>query len=343
MKIAFTLCSNNYLAQAKTLGDSIKRTNPDYLFFIGLNDALSDEIDYEKEIGHSIILSNEIGIPDFDDLWKRYSIIEFNTCVKPFYFQYFITKYSAIEYIFYFDPDIYIFNNLRHLEHEFEEETKILITPHILSPIAIDGKTPGENIFLNFGIFNLGFLGLKSPGLSHDFLEWWKERTYRLGFNQPGNGLFVDQLWFNLVPLFFKSVKISKHPGLNMAPWNLHERVLKESKNKLFVNKIFPLIFYHFSNYKYSDPEIIANHYSRHHFNNRPDLQKMYQAYQNKLINNGVGKLSNITCRYMELRQEYLMEEILRITRSSKRNLLKYYLKKILPPVIIRIIKAIKN
>jgi hypothetical protein len=45
-EIIFTLCSNNYLAQAKTLGDSVKKFNPDVLFVIGLVDKLHPEIDY---------------------------------------------------------------------------------------------------------------------------------------------------------------------------------------------------------------------------------------------------------------------------------------------------------
>ena len=255
MKIAFTLCSNNYLAQAKSLGDSLKLKNPDYQFFIGLLDIISTEIDYETEIGYPLILSNEIGIPYFDDLWKKYNIIEFNTCVKPFYFQYFIKKFKPLNYLFYIDPDILILNDLTIIEREFDETSKILLTPHILSPIPLDGKTPAENLFLNYGIFNLGFLGLKNPELSGHFLDWWKERTYHLGFDKTAEGLFVDQLWFNLVPVFFKNVKISKHPGLNMAPWNLHERKLSGDDSVLFRDQSFPLVFYHFSKYNRSDPD----------------------------------------------------------------------------------------
>ena len=40
MKIAFTLCSINYLAQAKTLGDSLLTHNPEYTFIVGLVDKL---------------------------------------------------------------------------------------------------------------------------------------------------------------------------------------------------------------------------------------------------------------------------------------------------------------
>src|SRR5688572_16958310 len=126
MKIIFTICSNNYLAQAKCLGDSIRRNNPEYKFFIGLSDRLSSDIDYENEIGHTIISCEEIGIPDFDSLWKKYSIIEFNTCVKPFYFNYFINRHPGLDFLYYFDPDTYVFNDLTAIEKEFGDEGNIL-------------------------------------------------------------------------------------------------------------------------------------------------------------------------------------------------------------------------
>ena len=40
MKIAFTICSLNYFSQALSLGESLKKTNPQYEFIIGLVDKL---------------------------------------------------------------------------------------------------------------------------------------------------------------------------------------------------------------------------------------------------------------------------------------------------------------
>ena len=45
MQIVFTLCSINYLAQAKTLGDSVLRHNPGYKFIIGLIDKNHTNVD----------------------------------------------------------------------------------------------------------------------------------------------------------------------------------------------------------------------------------------------------------------------------------------------------------
>ena len=310
MKIVFTICSNNYLAQAKALGDSLVQTNPDYLFFIGLVDHLSNDIDYEKEIGHPIILSHEIGIPDFDLLWKKYDIIELNTCVKPFFLEYFTEKYTTHSHLMYFDPDTFIFGNLSNIENELSASKEIIITPHILTPLPLDGKMPNEQTFLNYGIYNLGFIGIKNPSKNIPFFKWWGERTHQIGYNNVSEGLFVDQLWINLIPLFQTNAIVSRNLGLNMAPWNLHERTLsKRDNNKWMVNNEYELIFYHFSNYKYNKPNILASYYDRFTFNNREDVTPLYEEYKKLLIENNIEKLSVIPCYYVNERKTFLEQQ----------------------------------
>lgn len=309
MKIIFTICSNNYLAQAKALGDSLRNTNPDYKFFIGLVDLLSEDIHYEKEIGHPIILSHEIGIPDFDSLWKKYSIIELNTCVKPFYFEYFTEKFSDISHLMYFDPDTFIFGNLSSIENELVDYKEIILTPHILTPIPLDGKMPTEQTFLNYGTYNLGFIGVKYPKKNILFFKWWGERTYKIGYDKVADGLFVDQLWMNFTPLFFHNTVVSRNLGLNMGPWNLHERyITRELDSVLTVNGTDKLTFYHFSNYKYNIPEILSSYYDRFTFKNRKDLVDLYNEYRNVLLKNNIEKLSSLQCHYVYLRENLLSE-----------------------------------
>lgn len=305
MKIIFTICSNNYLAQAKALGDSITKTNPDYQFFIGLVDQLSTEINYETEIGFPIILCNEIGIPDFESLWKKYNIIELNTCVKPFFLEYFTHKHPDLTHLMYFDPDTFVFGNLNAIETELSDSKEIILTPHILTPIPLDGKMPNEHLFLNFGIYNLGFIGIKNPSSNVDFFKWWGERTYHLGYDKVSEGLFVDQLWMNYAPIFKDNVVISQHYGLNMGPWNLHERFLSK-QDKWMVNDNSELVFYHFSNYKYNKPEILASYYNRFTFEDRKDLVELYNDYSTLLHQNNIQKISNIPCYYIELRNQFI-------------------------------------
>ncbi len=220
---------------------------------------------------------------------------------------------------------------------------RILLTPHILTPIRLDDKIPGENIFLNYGIYNLGFLGFKNPKPDDRLLEWWKERTFNLGYIQTSKGLFVDQLWFNLATVFFDKIIISKHPGLNMAPWNLHERVLSELDSVLYVNKEFPLVFYHFSSYSYNDSNIISKKYTRYSFETNPDLNEIYEAYNKLLFKNKIQKFEKIKCHFMTLKEQYMDEEQQKKINSSLGNLLKHTIKKFLPTKFINVINAIRH
>ena len=63
-------------------------------------------------------------------------------------------------------------------------------------------------------------------------------------------GLFTDQKWGNFLPTFYDDVVISRHPGMNVANWNLENRDLSfNSDGECLVNGE-RLILYHFSKAK---------------------------------------------------------------------------------------------
>ncbi len=336
MKIAFTLCSNNYLAQAKTLGDSLIKHNPDYKFIIGLIDSLSPEINYSSGIGHEILPLENIGIPNLEELWKRYNIIELNTCIKPSYYKHLFSKYPDSEFIIFFDPDIMIFNKLSEVETELEENDFVLI-PHIYKPIPVTDKRPNDHDFLNYGIYNLGFLGLKNSKQIHNvFMPWWEERTIKLGYIRTSDGLFVDQLWFNLVPLFFNKISILTHTGYDVAPWNLQERTLSLLDDEIIINNNQKLVFYHFSSYRFNNPGVFFYNYDRNLGRNVEVLNHLYSKYHHLLIENNIEKYSKIKCHYSALKEQYefnLKKETKTFISFFKRliiNILPYFIVKIL-------------
>jgi hypothetical protein len=305
MKIAFTICSNNYLAYAKVLGKSLKNHAPGVKFFIFLCDEKNVEIDYNS-LADEVIAMNEIE-PQVTTLASRYNIIEFNTCVKPRIFEYLFNERNAGKIIF-FDPDIKIYNSIAGLFDELDNSS-IILTPHICTPIPLDNKSPAENHFLNFGIYNLGFIGLKTGDECKKFIAWWKERTYAQCYIDVYNGIFVDQLPVNLVPLFFENVKILCNKGLNMAPWNLHERFLSKKNNEHFVNETEPLIFFHFSSFKADDFELPLSQYDRYTLHNRPDLQNIYSEYNEDLKAADYFFYRKMKYSYSALRQAYLRKK----------------------------------
>ncbi|MEP6594456.1 MAG: hypothetical protein ABJA71_00860, partial [Ginsengibacter sp.] len=239
-KIAFTLCSNNYIPQAKLLMDSFLQHNPGYLFILGLIDEKKAGLNYSfNEKVRVTICSDVLPADVLNHMSTQYKLVELNTAVKPFYFRYLFDNYVDAEHIIYLDPDIYIYNPFEYIENCLQV-SDIILTPHSCAPVPLDGKKPDERSYLKYGIFNLGFLALTRSINTNIFLKWFTERLYNYCYMEVNLGMYVDQLWINHVPIYFSKVFISKHVGLNCAYWNLHERYFSFNNNSYFVNQNVP-------------------------------------------------------------------------------------------------------
>jgi len=307
MTIAFTICSINYLAQAKTLGESLLEFNPDYKYVIGLLDKTQG---YEKlldSIPYQMLEVEKIGIENFEEMYNNYEITELNTSVKPFYIDYFLKTYPEVTSVIYLDPDIIVFDAFTELESLLKENT-IVITPHFFTPV-FDGYGLSEMDILNAGLYNLGFIAVSNNGEARRFVDWWKVRLRkhcRIAFSE---GMFVDQLWINFVPLYFEKVFILRHLGYNMAYWNLHERNLSVSDGKYFVNGTFPLVFYHYSGYSLLKPYKLSKYQNRFSLAARKDVREIFKTYEKRLIENRHHEFSEIECFYFEIYKERKQKE----------------------------------
>lgn len=297
MNIAFTICSNNYLAQAKTLGDSFLKHHPEWKFIIGLCDEFDSSFDYSAFDKFEIIKVKDINVPEFENIVKKYNIIELNTAVKPTFIKYIFTTYNANKLI-YIDPDILVVSYFEEVIAILDTKD-IVLTPHICSPID-DEYAPTDYHTLRGGIYNLGFIALTRYDKIKDFINWWHDRVLKYGFCDFSKTMFYDQLWINYVPAMWDDYFILKHPGYNMANWNLHERLLTQTGNNGFaVNEKFSLRFFHFSGYKYNNPTSIAFYLTRYDFESRPDLKNLFFNYHNLLKNNNIEQISKLKVYYL--------------------------------------------
>lgn len=290
-QIVFTLCSNNYLAHAKTLGDTLRQHSPGIRFVIGLVDERDPGIDYRVFEPYTIIPCMETGFDPFPEMVGRYNVIEFNTAVKPFYFEYLFRQYGADSRICYIDPDIAVYAPLEPL-FALLEQHEVLITPNLLT-LNLE-VTTGELASLRHGMYNLGFIGMKHTAATAQFLKWWQNRLIRHCIIDKPRGLFVDQKWIDLAPLFFNNFHFINNPGYNMAWWNLDERRLIREGAHYFVNdNTQPLYFFHFSGYRPGSAYFTGrvNHYD-FSFEARPELKPLFDEYTSWLKANDLDRLS---------------------------------------------------
>ncbi len=308
MTLAFTLCSINYLAQARTLGDSLKRTNPHIRFVIGLVDRLDTaNVPADKLPEFELLELHRIGMDGLDEMCEHYNITELNTAVKPYFFRYFFEKVPRVKNVIYFDPDIIVYQPLTQLEALLEKNDFVL-TPHLTTPID-DQLTPNELHHLNTGVYNLGFIALNKSPEALDFVKWWEEKLFDECKIDLCNGLFVDQHWVNFAPVFWNNVHVEKHPGWNAAYWNLHERLFTQQGGRHLVNRL-PLVFFHYSGYDPAKPSVISKYQDRFTFDRRPDLNPLFNYYREELLRNHNAYYRQFPCYYIKSEPLYKYQRI---------------------------------
>lgn len=288
MKIAFTICSANYLPFAKALADSVVQHNAEYVFFIALADTYT-QYDAETFLPHRIIPVSEMKIEPLKEMNEKYSIFELSCALKPFVAKCLLTSIPECDSLFYFDADILVYHRLADAEAALESHS-IVLTPHIATPSPYPNSINTELEVLRTGLYNAGFFGLRSDKQCFAFLDWWQERVKNHCYNRALEGLFVDQVWLNFVPLYFERTCILFHPGYNLAYWNFNERTIARNDDGYVVNGKYPLIFFHFSGYDIQNPDLVSKHRPAFTLATVAQYESLFREYQKLVMGNNATR-----------------------------------------------------
>ena len=292
MIVVFTLCSSNYLAHAKVLGDSLTENNPDHRFVIGLVDRVPEELEPSYWHPYELIPVEELDVPEFGEMVRDHNVVELNTAVKPFYLEHLYRRNPEVEAVIYLDPDILVTGSFQSLTDKLRTHD-IVVTPHSCTFDDSDTNLYYEGGMLTGGIYNLGFIATARRATTFSFLKWWQKRLQNCCHFRQGRGGFVDQLWVALAPLYFPNVYVEKDPGYNICYWNHFERQLTRRNGRYLVNDKHDVVFYHFSSYNPMKPELIAGRPGAKimSFSERPDLKPLYDDYRQRLFSKGYPKI----------------------------------------------------
>lgn len=256
-KIVFTIVAKNYLPLARALGWSLKNNNStdvDFIIFLADGDAVA-------ESGETIVPITSLGLENLDDLAFKYSITEFCTSVKPTCFKY-IFQDSEVENAIYFDPDIFVFNDLKSIYTDLILKD-IVVTPHYHTKQSEHTGDQSDMITLFVGIYNFGFVAFNNSKANISILDWWEDRLTNQCYADKQDALHTDQKWADFFPVYAGDrLHISPSRGYNFAPWNIFEREVSIVNDKFIVTDRFtgksePLTFVHFAGYAPESPELI--------------------------------------------------------------------------------------
>lgn len=244
--VVFTSITLGYLPKALVLARSVKKHHPDWEFHILLNDQVPPGLFAKLSDVDALVNAASLQIENFHGWSFGMSLVEFCCATKPTYFAELLDK--GYENVFFIDPDIKLFSDLGYLVERLRSDD-VLVTPHCDKPAKRDSEVYfTERSVLAHGLYNLGFLAARGTKNGREIIEFWRSRLTRYCHDDHRNGLFNDQKWFNLVPLYFKNVGIVEHEGCNTASWNISHRPISIRDGRIFSGRD-PLMFFHFSGY----------------------------------------------------------------------------------------------
>ena len=244
--LCFSSFTFAYLDRARVLFASLRRFHPDWELVALITDQppAGFQLRLEDEPFDRVVHPDAL-IPDFKSWVFKHDVVEACTAVKgPFLLD---ACASSADVVMYLDPDTALFSELTPLVDRLAQD-EILLTPHLLDP-----NTESQAIFdndlaiLRTGIFNLGFVAVRTSGEGARFARWWNDRLLESCYDDIPSGLFVDQKWCDHVPALFEQVGIVRDPGCNVASWNLSQRRVAIGQDGAIRVNGAPLRFWHFT------------------------------------------------------------------------------------------------
>lgn len=254
-----TIVSNNYLHFARTLMQSVARQHPEADRYCVIVD---------RDLSHAEALAEEfsplpldvLNLPDGDEFLYQYDVLELNTAVKPWALAHLLRRgYGKVVYL---DPDIWVYRPLVDVIEMLDAGADLVLTPHLLAPVE-DASKPGDLDVRRAGTYNLGFCALRQSENSLALLAWWQGKLRRHCIVAFEQGIFVDQSWMDLVPGLFANVGILRHPGYNVAYWNIAQRPPSGAEDDYQVLGQ-PLVFFHFSGLNPLAPQTVSKYQDRY-------------------------------------------------------------------------------
>jgi hypothetical protein len=245
--ICYSSFTFSYLNRARVLFQTVRRFHPDWELVALMTDEPPSGFDFDpaNEPFDRVVWAQDLGIPNFEGWLFRHDVVEVCTAVKgPFIHQ---ACSSGADAVIYLDPDTALFSSLDPLLGWLEDHD-VLLTPHLIDPNDDPVSIQDNDLSASrTGIFNLGFVAIRTRGEGARFAKWWNDRLLSYCYDDMPSGLFVDQRWCDHVPALFDKVKVLRDPGYNVASWNLSRRTLAVEKDGAITVNGAPLRFWHFT------------------------------------------------------------------------------------------------
>ena len=235
----------NYLPQGIALYRSLaEHCERDFFFYVLCLDEKTFRILEKIDVENIVPISLE-NLEQWDGRLKaakeNRSLIEYYFTLSPALPAYILERFEGVDCVVYLDADVFFFSSPTCLFQELGDSS-ILITEHRFSEHLRKRQ--------RFGRFNVQCQMFRNDEVGRCCLDAWRTQCIEWCYDRLEDGKFADQKYLDNWPELYESLVVSKHPGVGVAPWNIHGQKIRRTDQGLVVGDA-KLVFFHFHGFRW--------------------------------------------------------------------------------------------
>lgn len=225
-----TIVPRRNFALARVLADSVREQHPGTKIYVlvadrdgpdGPNDLPEDDL---TDDSIELIFPADLGLATFERWRFRYNALHLSYALTPCLLASLLDR--GFKSVLFIKQESLVFGDLTPI-FESLDGAPILLTPHLLRPLAGEDARAREISISQSGIYNVGVLGVSQEATARAFLDWWRDRVALHCIHSVAEGMHFEQRWVDMVPAYFASAQVSRNAGWNVGHWALPERQIK--------------------------------------------------------------------------------------------------------------------
>ncbi len=282
-----TLATLATMPQARALGRSLQRHEPDWPFDIVLlagEDVVSAA--QREETLRVRSASHELDL-DVETLLTRYEEEDLSTLLLPRLLR--RCSQRAPEPVLHLPSTAWVLGALEPIESALSTRS-VLLVPRMSADVPNDGLEPSRTQMETAGRIEETIVAVDGTPGAEGFLVWWGQHVEQtlgsLDAHQSGSRP-EDRPWLarflELAPARFATAVLDD-PGCNLNMWNLHSRTLEDTPDGAMVDGSWPLRFLNLPGFDPGRPHRLNAMASRARVSRSPVLHELCERYAGELV-----------------------------------------------------------
>jgi hypothetical protein len=266
-----TYFDGGYFARARVLHDSLVATGADFtLTALCLDDdALAAVRHLGADTFRPMALADlEAAHPELVAVKPTRSPAEYYFTLGPTFLHHLLDQ-DGVDSITYLDADMRFYADPEVLFDEAGDASTVIVG-HRFPPRLRHLEETGR--------YNVAWVGFRDDADGRACLGWWRERCLEWCHDVVEPDRYADQKYLDAFPDGFAGVHVLRHPGADVAPWNLLDPPLGRVDGTYVVGGE-PLVFFHFQGLKRLGPHLVDPNLAAYGTRADAAVRRLYTEY----------------------------------------------------------------